>query len=171
MSPPRVSEQEEASAPSVLQGLPPSPSGLLARVQSRVPLPLSPSGLGSHHVLRPLFLMTVMRGWISPPGLIGRSAVLSLQLDTTDRLSIKLLLAPTCLVNAPIPGEWVSIPEAQTARVLRSRCLDPSAPLRRLLSGLPAPLARAEMLSAWPHPRAVCALHTAPTPGKEKAQV
>lgn len=47
---------------------------------------------------------------ISLSGLIGRSVVYSLQLDSTDRLSIKLLLAPTCLVNPPIPEEWVIIP-------------------------------------------------------------
>lgn len=52
---------------------------------------------------------------ISLPGLIGRSAVHSLQLDSTDRLSVKLLLAPTCLVNPPIPEGWVIIPEAHTA--------------------------------------------------------
>lgn len=39
----------------------------------------------------------------------------SLQLDSTDRLSVKLPLAPTCLVNPPIPEGWVIIPEAHTA--------------------------------------------------------
>lgn len=65
---PRVSEQEETSGSLCPPGgCPPLPRvcclpGRAESQEPQVPLPHSPSALGSHRVLRPLYLMMVIRG-------------------------------------------------------------------------------------------------------------